>query len=100
MAGYKVKCMLAEPKGKRGRQETASGETSSPATSASRGAPLSSHPRQEQRSFSGSLHSSESFDRRHLAHRVHKVDSDQAMAVLECLSVLPHFAGSGICANG
>lgn len=59
VAGYKVKCMLAEPKGKRGRPEPAfSGDAGSPATSASRGTPLG-HPHRHERhgSFSGSFHS-------------------------------------------
>jgi len=51
VAGYKVKCMLAEPKSNRGtRTESASGETSSPATSAGRSADAASH--REQRGVS------------------------------------------------
>ena len=51
VAGYKVKCMLAEPKGNRAvRAESASGETSSPATSAGRSADAAPH--REQRGVS------------------------------------------------
>lgn len=57
VAGYKVKCMLAEPKGKRGRQESAlSGDAGSPATSASRGVSMG-QPQRHERSFSGSFQS-------------------------------------------
>ena len=51
VAGYKVKCMLAEPKSNRStRAESASGETSSPATSAGRSADAATQ--REQRGVS------------------------------------------------
>lgn len=51
--------MLAQPKGKRGRQESAlSSDAASPATSASRGGSMGQPYRHEhQRSFSGSFQS-------------------------------------------
>ncbi len=55
-----MKCMLAEPKSNRGgtRTESASGETSSPATSAGRSADAASH--REQRGVSSPFQSGES----------------------------------------